>query len=600
MAVASKDEYLKMDEKYEGQTYKMSANTLLTWPADIDGSRLYMSTSETKQCLTLIDPDVPRLSTGWENPLGMLNADRSFKKLEGKWEVRDIIPKFKNGDIYMMVLYNPDEQKWEMLEKPVAESLGEKYGFFFNTKKMDSLEIGDVVEDEIIYRSTSYDKNMNYRYGKNAKVYYSTSTDTLEDAIKIRKGWCDGVKSVEVDDVFASVNNNHVPLNLYGKGGEYRSFPDFNEPIKNSCVFAARPRKADRILTDFKNDALRRVNFTTDSIYFISECKEAYIYDIDIYYNGEDPFPDTVFFHQLHEIYVQIQEYVERVKSWTTYIKESGDKYSDNIPFYKSIYQFYNDPEWPFCGKEKNKPFGYMTVVFHVKEILGIVPGSKASGRFGDKGIVSKIANDVDRIGDTLDIARTGILDSILDLVGSPRTDEEREKLASKIEIIPDDEMPYTDKFPVDIILNASGSIRRLNPGQTDELDVNFQSECIRERVCQLETMEEKEHLIFEYLNMINDAECDFFYDMYRSFDKEIKITDNMSVIMENKKEKERFIRNIEERGFYIRKEHDRPIRYEKIKAIYEHFDFIKPLPLYIDIFGTKRRRIIKDGIVAD
>lgn len=462
---------------------------------------------------------------------------------------------------------------------------------------MDHLDVGDVVEDEIIYRSTSYDDHMNYRYGKNAKVYYSTSTDTLEDAVKIRKGWADGVKSVEVDDVFASVNNNHAPLNIYGKKkGEYKTFPDFNEPIKNSCVFALRPIKSERVLIDFRNDALRQINFTTDSVYFISECEQAYIYDIDIFYNGEDPFPDTAFFHQLHEVYVEIQEYVEKMKDWTTYIKESGDDYTDNIPFYKSIYQHYNDPEWPFCGKEKNKPFGYMTVVFHVKEILGIVPGSKTSGRYGCKGVVSKVAKDCNN----LNVLPDGVMNSILDMLGRPITDEEREKLSGKIEIIPDDEMPYTDKFPVDIILNASGAIRRLNPGQIDEVDINFQSECVRERVCQLATLEEKEQLIFEYLHMINDAECDFFYQMYKSFDTEIKINDDMSVIMENRKEKERFIHNIEEHGFYIRKEHDRPIRYEAIKAIYERFDFIKPLPLYIDIFGTKRRRIIKDGIVAD
>ena len=596
MAVASKDEYLQMDEKYAGQTYKMSANTLMTWPGDIDGSRLYMSTSETKQCLTLINPDVPRLSAGWENSLGRLNKNRAYKKLEGKWEVRDVIHKFKDGEIYTLVLYNPDEKKWDMIEKPVTESLGEKYGFFFNTEKMDSLDIGDVVEDEIIYRSTSYDESMNYRYGKNAKVYYSTSADTLEDAIKIRQGWAEGVKSVEVDDVFASVNNNHIPLNIYGKKGEYKSFADFNEPIKNSCVFVVRPKKSERILTDFNNDALRHVNFTTDSIYFISECREAYIYDIDIFYNGEDEFPDTVFFHQLHERYVEIQEYAEKMKEWTTYIKKSGDNYTDNIPFLKSIYQHYNDPEWPFCGKEKNKPFGYMTVVFHVKEILGIVPGSKASGRFGDKGVISRKAQDES----VMKLTSSGALDSILDMIGVEINDDEREKLSSKIEIIPDDEMPYTDKFPIDILLNASGAIRRLNPGQIDEVDINFQAECVRERICQLETMEEKEHLIFEYLHMINDAECDFFYSMYKNFDKEIKISDNISVLMENRKEKERFIRNIEEHGFYIRKEHDHPIRYEAIKAIYERFDFIKPLPLYIDIFGTKRRRIIKDGIVAD
>ena len=193
-----------------------------------------------------------------------------------------------------------------------------------------------------------------------------------------------------------------------------------------------------------------------------------------------------------------------------------------------------------------------------------------------------------------------GTIDSILDMLGKPINEEERAKLAGSIEIVPDEEFPYTDKFKIDILLNASGAIRRLNPGQIDELDINFQSECIREKVCELETLEEKEKLIFEYLHMINDAECDFFYNMYKGFDHEIKIDDQVSVIMENRKEKERFIHDIEEHGFYIRKEHDRPIRYEAICAIYEKFDFIKPLPLYIDIFGTKRRRIIKDGIVAD
>lgn len=39
MAVSFKDDYVEMDKKYEGKTYLMSANTLLTWPTDIDASR---------------------------------------------------------------------------------------------------------------------------------------------------------------------------------------------------------------------------------------------------------------------------------------------------------------------------------------------------------------------------------------------------------------------------------------------------------------------------------------------------------------------------------------------------------------------------------
>lgn len=193
----------------------------------------------------------------------------------------------------------------------------------------------------------------------------------------------------------------------------------------------------------------------------------------------------------------------------------------------------------------------------------------------------------------------TNTLDSILDMLGRPINDDERSKLASNIEIVPDSEMPYTDDFPVDILLNASGAIRRLNPGQICELDLNFQSEAIRKKVCELETIEEKENLIFKYLRMLNEDECNFFYDMYRSFDTKLKVNDR-TVVLTDEAEKIRFIKNVEKYGFYIRKEHDSGIRYETIKKIYEEFDFIKPVPLYIDIFGTKKRRVIKDAIVAD
>ena len=594
MAVSFKDEYIEMDKNFDGKTYLMAANTLLTWPSDIDASRLYMNTAETKQSLSILNPDVPRLSTGWENVLGELNEDRAFKRLNGTWEVKDIIKKFEKGEIYTIVFYNKEKDLYDMIEKQIAENLIEKFGYLYNNDFMDNLKVGDVITDQIIYKSTSYDENMNYRYGKNAKVYYSTSTDTIEDAIKIRKGWADSVESVEIDVVSASVNQNHVPLNMYGDSENYKVCPDFGEPIKDSLVFALRTINYDHVLSDFQNDALRRI-CNTDTDYYISDSKVSYVYDIDIYYNNPEPFPDTAFFKQLHGYYEEICEYARRMNEWATFIKDdSGSRYTDNVTFFKSKYQHFNDPEWKWCGKEKNKPFGNMIIDFKVKSILGLVPGSKLAGRYGDKGVIAKVADD-----ESVANMVTGTMDCILDMLGRPINAEEREKLASQIQFVDDSEMPYTDDYPVDIILNASGAIRRLNPGQIDEVDVNFQGEQIRKRVCQLESMEEKENLIFEFMSMLNEDECNFFYEMYRSFDTRLKIN-NHTIVLSDQAEKERFIKNVEEHGFYIRKTHDSSIRYETITKIYEHFDFIKPLPLYIDIFGTKRRRIIKDGIVAD
>ena len=389
MAVAFRDAYEEMDEKYEGQTYLMSANTLLTWPTDIDASRLNMNTSETRQSLTLLNPDVPRLSTGWENVLGRLNKNRTpYKQLDGHWVVKDIIRKFAKGEIFTVVLYNPDTDTWDMIEKPIAENLIEKFGYVYNTQRMEEMKIGDDLYDEIIYKSTAYDDHMNYMYGKNAKVYYTTSTSTIEDAIRIRQGWAESVESVEIDSVGTNLNKNHVPLNIYGDNHHYQVCPEFGEPIKNSMVFAYRTINNDHLLSDFQTDNLRKI-YSTDSDFYISEAKVSYVYDIDIYYNGDEPFPDNVFYHQLKGYYDEICAYADKMNEWATRIKESGSNYTQNIPMFRDKYMYWNDPSRPWCGKEKNKPVGYMYIEFKTKSILGLVPGSKLAGRYGKTPIIA-------------------------------------------------------------------------------------------------------------------------------------------------------------------------------------------------------------------
>lgn len=193
----------------------------------------------------------------------------------------------------------------------------------------------------------------------------------------------------------------------------------------------------------------------------------------------------------------------------------------------------------------------------------------------------------------------TNTMDSILDMMGREINDEERRKLAASIEIVPDSQMMYTDKGPVDIILNSSGAIRRLNSGQLYEVDLNFASEWIREEVVKAPTMEEKENLIFTFLSIVNEDQYEFFYNMYSSYDK-LYTVNGHTLRLYDQLSKEAFIKDIENNGFYLVKPPDSNIRYETMKKIYDTFPFIKPLPMYIDIFGTKKRRILKDGVVGE
>jgi len=213
----------------------------------------------------------------------------------------------------------------------------------------------------------------------------------------------------------------------------------------------------------------------------------------------------------------------------------------------------------------------------------------------GDKGIIANIVDDTSIQNQVLNC-----MDSIIDMVDREINEEERAKLASKVQLVDDSRMPYTeDGRKVDILLNSSGSIRRLNTGQLYEVDINFASEEIRKKLCTLETIEEKEDLIFKYLSILNKDQYDFFYNMYKSFDVTIE-ANGYKVRFLDEEAKRAFIEDVEKNGFYLIKPPDSNIRYDTLKEVYNTFDFIKPLPLYIDLFGIKGKRIMRDCVVGE
>jgi len=580
-----------MDEEYGGENmYKILGPTSLSY-ASTDSSREYMFTSHLKQVLTLLNPDVPRLQTGFEKPTG--EYSHAYCKLEGTWEVKDIIEKYPGrSGIYTIVVYNKKANTWDMIEKKVAENLTEKFGFIYNTDRMDSLKVGDRLVDEVIYKSTSYDKHMNYRYGKNANVYFSTSTDTLEDAIRIRRSWANQVRSVEVDVVRVPINDNDVPLNLYGDPEHYKAFPDIGEHVKNSVLCATRRVNKNHLLYDFQAQNMQTI-YSTDEEYYVSKGSE--VYDIDIFYNGNGDFPENLFFGQLAGYFKQQSAYADKMYSWATKIKKSGAKYTENVTYFRSRYMHWNDPDWKW--KNKDRAFGNMIIEFKVRSAVDLDPGSKLSGRYGDKGVIGEFTEDVN----------STMIDSVVELVSDNPTPEEKKAIMRSIEIVDDERMPYTDDVVADIELNMSGSIRRLNPAQTSEVEVNFQARKIQQYIKTLPIHEEKLETIFKFLNLINAKQGSFYQALYESYDSIAKISvskmypgvDDVEVRLWSRDAQEFFVKDVEEHGFYLIRPPHKPLVYDDIKRVYEEFPWIKPDPLYINLYGKKKRRIMKDGIIG-
>ena len=136
-----RDELNKMNDEYNDRLWELYCGPLLTSPQGIDSSRLNMFNQHLKQFLMILNPDYPRLSTGFENVFGKYS--KGYYKLDGKWTVVKKIEKYGPNSIYMIILYNKDEDKYDMIEKKFAEGMQEKQGYLYNTAIMDDLEEGD-------------------------------------------------------------------------------------------------------------------------------------------------------------------------------------------------------------------------------------------------------------------------------------------------------------------------------------------------------------------------------------------------------------------------------------------------------------------------
>ena len=571
-----KRELEKLDEKITNMEYCYGPSLLL-YPGGTNSSRLNMGTQNQKQFVSLINPDIARVQTGHERAFGKYS--HAYKDLEGTWKVVDKIVKFDNDSVYTLVLYNEETDTYDMVEKHSAHYIGEKFGYGYNTEFMDKVKVDDVLKDPILYKSTSYDDNMNYRLGKNALIMYSSDVSTYEDGIKIRKGFLDQMAYYEVDRTEVSINDNDILLFMHGD----KSFPDVGEEVMDNDILCATRRYNSMYATyDFRESNVHRT-YTTDKRYYIKF--HSVIYDIDVYYNGDGPIPDTIYNKQVIKYHNFCSAYADKLLEVSTKIKNSGSHYTDNVTLLRKRVKGYTDPKCKF--KHKDKAFSNILIIFKTKTVVTPREGCKIVGRYGDKGVVSKICDD-DSAKEDYDQeefeAYTKVLADMLNL-------DTADINFNNISVVDDESMPYTeDGTPVDILLNATGAFRRLNTEQLYEVDLNFMAERHRQWICTLPDDDTKIREIFKFIRMINKLECDTFLAQFKVH---VKPDNEEYVLSRSKADKEfrhAFVQAVEKDGYYFIKPNSVKLRYEAFEEIYkEYADIMQEYQLYVNIFGMKK-----------
>lgn len=527
------DSALKEKNKEYDHKINFLGSTLLSFPQYTSATRLTMYVNHMKQFNTLLNPEFPRVFGGFENTFGKKSS--AICRSDDDYEVIARVEKFEDypGHIFALFLYNKERDFYDVKIKKISEELTENYGFLYNNEHFDALKPGDFIEKgEVLYKSTSFDKDNNYRFGKNALVGVMLHPFNIEDAYPTRKGFAEDMVSIKNDSVFFGVNDNDFLLNIYGNSKVYKSFPDIGEHIKNRIVAAKRRIINDQILYDMKKSNMMKLQPLNDKP-FLSP--GGIVVDIDIYSNKQiEEIPDTVYNQQvLYYLRNQLRYQEESLKICEE-IVASGSKYSDDIGYMTARLRHILDPDYIW----RNNDSEYSNFMIDIKLVrkIPINIGSKITGRYGDKGVVSKMVDD--------------------------------EKMPYII-------LPNGERKAIDIIVNPLSCPNRLNPFQWVEMSINHSSNVLVYRMqYEMKTNGERFDCLMKYLRYFNEYnEKDKIEARYKK--------------LKSKKAQDKFWENIYKYGIFVNYPpmwDDQPA-IEKIEAIRKEFNIDRE-QVYVDKWG--------------
>ena len=368
-----KGEELHFDDKIMGLT-------LLTNPGFISSSRSIMFTLHLKQFVNPTNPEFPKVFTNYENMVGRHSTN--YKKAKNDLVVIAKIPRFEEdpNHLYSIIVYDTKKKKYEIIQKKCVEDLTEKFGFAYNNDTMDAVDEGDVIkEGEVLYKSLSYDEDMNYCYGLNATVLYLLENHTIEDAALCSKSMSERLTSKEVESVTISLNDNDIFCNLYGDKNTYKCFPDIGESVKEEVICAKRRIHSTQILHDLKKGNLRKLNSTSDIPYFCT----GKVVDINIFCNKDISELDDNDFNRQMLKYLRNQErYYTKINEICGNLMKSGADCSDDIKYLYKRSREILDPNYKW-KLDDSTAFGHMMIQFLIERDTPLSVGSKISGTSG-------------------------------------------------------------------------------------------------------------------------------------------------------------------------------------------------------------------------
>ena len=267
--------------------------------ASNSGSRKLMFGIQLEHRLPLINPEVPYIQTGYETEFGKNSS--SYITTDSDLEVIAFVSKFSNLPKHHYYVFALDHKNGmvRMFERKEYKHITENYGYLFNNKRLDDLKVGDKIKaGTVIQTSQQFDEYDNRMDGCNLLTMYGCCEETMEDAIIISESAAKKLTSPLIKKVSIVINDNSIPLNLYGDMQNYKIFPDIGEETSNSILCALRTEKKEECLFSQSYARLREMSIS-DEKYTVS----GRVVDVNVYCNSPAKLEEFEYNRQLKYYY---------------------------------------------------------------------------------------------------------------------------------------------------------------------------------------------------------------------------------------------------------------------------------------------------------
>lgn len=260
--------------------------------ANDSSSRLVMESNHITQGLIMEGAETNRLLTGIEREY----AEATFKcKIPGYQEDDDlyaiapngVIPKYRRGlgKDAIDATYNPEtvvilqdlkanKQGRMLLDVTTIKShhcLHPTFGFKFKkTKGMGLLEPGSFIRSgTTLAKSPIVTDDGNYQPGINAMTIPMSIPQIVEDGFVVSKSFCERMATLSIGTRMVGWGKRRFPINLYGKDGDYKPFPEIGQIVRpDGLLFALREYDERLAAVDMSAEALDEPDVYFDKLVF--------------------------------------------------------------------------------------------------------------------------------------------------------------------------------------------------------------------------------------------------------------------------------------------------------------------------------------------